>query len=100
MGRLNDRIDTLAEQLGDRFYLDVGKWHLYLKDANLHEVLAERFYALIEENRVELTAIEAVLEDVRVTVGGGRNQIAVLHFLPVGVEKDILAILQELKDDW
>jgi len=100
MGQLNDHIETLAEQLGDRFYLDIGKWHLYLKDAKLHLVLAERFYALIEEKRVDLKAIEEVLQDVRVTVGGGRNQIALLHFLPVGVEKEMWVILQDLQEDW
>lgn len=100
MGQLNEHIEALAEQLGDRFYLDLQKWHLYLKDAKLQGVLAERFYALIEENQVDLKAIETVLQDVRVTVGDGRNQIAVLHFLPMGTEKAILEMLQAIQEDW
>jgi hypothetical protein len=100
MGQLNEQIEALAEQLGDRFYLDIGKWHLYLKDAKLQGILAERLYVLIEEKRVNLQAIEAVLQDVRVTVGGGRNQIALLHFLPVGTEKSMLDVLQEIQNEW
>jgi len=100
MGKLNEQIEALAEQLGDRFYLDIGKWHLYLKDAKLEGVLAERLYALIEEKRVDLKAIEAVLQDIRVTIGGGRNQISLLHFLPVGTEKAMLDVLEEIQNDW
>jgi hypothetical protein len=100
MGQLNEHIEALAEQLGDRFYLDLEKWHLYLKDAKLQGVLAERLYALIEEKRVNVKAIEEVLQDVRVTVGGGRNQISLLHFLPVGTEKAMLEVLQTLQDEW
>lgn len=100
MGQLNDHIEALAEQLGDRFYLDIEKWHLYLRDAKLHLMLAERFYALIEEKRVDLEAIESVLQDVRLSVGGGRNQIALQYFLPLGTEKAILALLQDVQADW
>ena len=29
-------IEDLAVAIGDKVYLDVAKWHLYLQDAKLH----------------------------------------------------------------
>jgi len=35
-----------------------------------------------------------------VTIGGGRNQISLLHFLPVGTEQAMLNVLEEIQHDW
>ena len=99
MGKLNEKIEALADQLGDRFYLDVAKCHLYLKDAKLHLPLAEKLYVLIEENRVTLPALTEVLQEFRVPVGAGRNQLPLLQLFPTNTEKDLLDLLIELQDD-
>lgn len=99
MGKLNDNIEALAQPLGDRFYLDVAKWHLYLKDAKLHLPLAEKLYALIEENRVTLPALIEVLQEFPVPIGAGRNQVPLLQLLPANTEQELLDLLIQWQDD-
>jgi hypothetical protein len=95
MGKLNDGIEALAEQLGDRLYLEIAQWHLYLKDAKLALVVAERFYALMEEGRVNAAAVLEVLQEVKVSLG--RGQIPLLQCLPPGAEGQALEILREFE---
>ena len=99
MGKLNENIESLAQLLGDRFYLDVAKWHLYLKEAKLHLPLAERLYALIEENRVTLPALMEILQEFPVPVGAGRKELPLLHLLPSQAEQDLLDLLIQFQDD-
>ena len=43
----NQQIEDLAAEIGDKVYIDVAKWHLYLKDAKLHTTLAEQVFPLL-----------------------------------------------------
>ena len=45
-------IDALAAEIGEKVYIDVAKWHLYLSNANLHTVLAEQFYPLLANDEL------------------------------------------------
>ena len=38
----NPDIEQLAAAIGKEVYIDVARWHLYLRDAHLHALLAER----------------------------------------------------------
>ena len=35
-------IESLAAEIGNNVYIDIAKWHLYLREAHLHTVVAER----------------------------------------------------------
>ncbi|MGB3135231.1 MAG: DUF3181 family protein, partial [Nodosilinea sp.] len=50
-------IETLAAAIGDKVYLDVAKWHLYLSDAKLHTSLAEKLYPLVTGDKVSEAAV-------------------------------------------
>ena len=100
MGKMSEAIETLAGQIGDRFYLDIAKWHLYLKDAKLHQNLAERLYALVEEDRINEEAITEILQETKIKVGGGRSLLPLQQFLPVGTETDLLETLTTFKEDY
>ena len=43
----NQQIEELAAEIGDKVYIDVAKWHLYLQDAKLHTLVAEQVYPLL-----------------------------------------------------
>ncbi|MFM6515410.1 MAG: DUF3181 family protein, partial [Microcystis panniformis] len=36
MANTTQDIENLAAQIGDNIYIDVAKWHLYLREAHLH----------------------------------------------------------------
>ncbi|HAX78262.1 MAG TPA: thylakoid-associated protein, partial [Cyanobacteria bacterium UBA11372] len=39
-----ESIEALAAEIGENVYMDIAKWHLYLREAHLHTLLAERMY--------------------------------------------------------
>lgn len=100
MTNFNETLDKLAERLGDRFYLDVAKWHLYLKDTQFNLPLAERLYVLLDENRLTLASVQEVLESMAIPVGGGRQQIPLLYLFPVNTEKTLLDVLKDFQQDY
>ncbi|MDE5094370.1 MAG: DUF3181 family protein, partial [Trichodesmium sp. St11_bin5] len=42
-GSTTQIIESLAAEIGDKVYMDITGWHLYLSDAKLHLNLAEKF---------------------------------------------------------
>ena len=66
-----EAIETLAAEIGENIYMDIAKWHLYLSNAKLHTVLAERLYPMLADNQLEENKVLAVLQDIPVKLGGG-----------------------------
>ena len=48
-GSTTQIIESLASEIGDKVYMDITGWHLYLSDAKLHLNLAEKFYPILIE---------------------------------------------------
>lgn len=48
-----ETIEVLAANIGDVVYMDVAKWHLYLNDAKLHTLVAQRLYPMVEGDRID-----------------------------------------------
>ena len=69
-------IEDLAVAIGDKVYLDVAKWHLYLQDAKLHTPLAEKLYPLVDEDRVTENAVMDILQNTKIAIGGGKKRSA------------------------
>ncbi len=65
-------IETLAAEIGDKVYMDIAKWHLYLQDAKLHVPLAERFYPMLESGELSRSRQRRVTRNV----GGDRGRKA------------------------
>ena len=93
-------IEALVAEIGESVYIDVAKWHLYLSDAKLDQVLAEKLYPILAAGEVTNTQIISILEGIKVSLGGGKVELPLNDLLPTtGVQKihDILSdILQEL----
>lgn len=93
-------IEALAAEIGENVYIDVAKWHLYLTDAKLDEVLAEKLFPLLSDGEPTNNQITAILREITVSLGGGKVELPLSDLLPnTGVQKiqEIISdILQEL----
>ncbi|NET47260.1 MAG: DUF3181 family protein, partial [Merismopedia sp. SIO2A8] len=47
MANTTEAIEALAAEIGENIYIDVAKWHLYLRDAHLHTAIAEQIYPMV-----------------------------------------------------
>lgn len=91
----SEAIEALAYQIGENVYLDVAKWHLYLRDAKLHTPLAEQIYTLIDDNRLSKQAVIEILTNMKVDIGGGRRRLPMVDFLPDSCVRDLMMLLED-----
>ena len=73
-----ETLEKLAANIGEAVYLDIAKWHLYLNDAKLHTLVAQRLYPLVVGDRLGESDVTAVLRDITVPVAGGRQQMPLM----------------------
>lgn len=92
-------IEALAAQIGENIYIDVAKWHLYLRDAHLHTVVAEKIYPLLETNSLNEDNITAILQEVKVKLGGGKTELPLIDLLPMQCKVNLMDLLEEYQKD-
>ncbi len=92
-------IEALAAQIGENVYIDVAKWHLYLNDAHLHTIVAEKVYPLLESDSLSEDAVTTILQDIPVKLGGGKTQLALNELLPMQCIINLLDLLEEYQKD-
>ncbi|MEM8805091.1 MAG: DUF3181 family protein [Cyanobacteria bacterium P01_G01_bin.38] len=90
-----EMIEALAAEIGDNIYIDIAKWHLYLRDAKLHTLLAEQFYPMVSGGNVAEDAVEQVLQNIPVKLGGGRKTLPLADLLPVQCQVNLIDLLEE-----
>lgn len=95
MANSSEQIEELASEIGDKLYIDVAKWHLYLKQAKLHTVLAEKAYPMLSAGNITGDKVNEILAQVIVPLGGGRKELPLTELLPVSCQANFLDILQE-----
>jgi hypothetical protein len=88
-------IENLAAQIGENIYIDVAKWHLYLREAHLHIPLAEKVFPLLEEDKVNEAAITDILREMKVSLGGGHLQVSLADLIPTKGQMDLMDLLEE-----
>ncbi|HAC65436.1 MAG TPA: thylakoid-associated protein [Cyanothece sp. UBA12306] len=88
-------IETLAAEIGENIYIDVAKWHLYLREAHLHTTVAEQIYPLIENNELNEDGVLSILRKIQVSLGGGRIKVSLLELLPMQCQIDLIELLEE-----
>lgn len=93
-----ETIETLAANIGEVVYLDVAKWHLYLNDAKLHTLAAQRLYPLVVEGRITEAEITPILLDMRIPVGAGRQHIPLLDLMPSTCMGSLIQVLEAFQD--
>ncbi|HSM81755.1 MAG TPA: DUF3181 family protein [Nodosilinea sp.] len=92
-------IEALAAAIGDKVYLDVAKWHLYLGDAKLHTALAEKLYPLVTGDRVSAAAVADILASTSVAVGGGQKTLTLADLIPAASQADLLDAIADYQRD-
>ena len=86
-------IEELTEAIGDRLYLQVANWHLYLKDAGLAQTLAIECAGSLQEGAA--VCARQALEAVLVPVGGGNTRLPLARLIPAGQLRDLEEVLQD-----
>ncbi len=94
----NQQIEQLAAEIGDKIYIDVAKWKLYLKDAKIHTTVAEQVFPLFDSGLTGDKLTE-VLNGILVDLGGGRQKMPLINLIPVTAQATLMDILQEFARD-
>ena len=92
-------IEALAAKIGENVYIDVAKWHLYLNDAHLHTVVAEKVYPILEEDSLSEDAVTNVLQSIPIKLGGGKTELPLNELLPMQCKMTLLDLLEEYQKD-
>ncbi len=85
------QIRDLQISIGDRLYIQVASWHLYLGDAGLAEALAIECTAYLDQG--ETVAARKALEAVQVPLGEGSTRLPLARLIPSGQIFDLEEIL-------
>lgn len=99
MANLNttEAIEALAAEIGENIYIDVAKWHLYLQDAHLHTILAERIYPMLTDDTLEEDKVLKILQNIPVKLGGGKREIPLADLLPMQCQVNLMDLLEEFQ---
>ena len=92
-------IEALAAQIGENIYIDVAKWHLYLNDAHLHTVVAEKVYPMLEDKSLSEDGVMSILQGIPVKLGGGKTELSLDKLLPMQCKMSLLDLLEEYQKD-
>jgi len=89
-------IESLAAEIGNNVYIDIAKWHLYLREAHLHTVVAERVYSILEDKSLSESKVLQILEDIPVKIGGKRD-LPLADLIPTASQVNLMDILEEFQ---
>ncbi len=99
MANSSEQLENLASEIGDKVYIDVAKWHLFLKDAKLHTVVAEKSMPFVTTGKVTGDNVNEILGQITIALGGGRKELPLSDLLPVAGQAALLDVLQEFARD-
>ncbi len=84
-------LHDLRIAIGDRLFIQVASWHLYLRDAGLAETLAIECSAYLQLGAT--VAARKALEAVQVPLAGGSITLPLSRLIPSGQIFDLEDIL-------
>ncbi|MCY7320828.1 MAG: DUF3181 family protein [Phormidesmis sp. CAN_BIN36] len=93
----SEAIGSLAANIGENIYMDVAKWHLYLSDAHLDTVLAEKLYPLMSEKSIQEEQVLEVLRGIPVKLGGGKREVPLIELLPMQCQVNLIDLVEEFQ---
>ena len=86
-------LKDLTASVGDRLYLQVAGWHLYLGDAGLAETLAIECSALLDQGPA--VCARRALEAIQVPIGAGSGRLPLARLLPSSQVSELEQILED-----
>lgn len=90
-----EAIEALAADIGENVYIDIAKWHLYLREAHLHTVLAQQLFPLLSGKSIDESEVLQILQNVPVKLGGGKRELPLTDLLPMQSQVQLIDILEE-----
>jgi hypothetical protein len=97
MANTTQAIESLAAEIGENVYIDIAKWHLYLRDAHLHTVLAEQLYPMLEDGKLDADKVGQVLQGIPVKLGGGKREVPLADLIPMQCQVQLMDVLEEFQ---
>jgi hypothetical protein len=94
-----ETIEKLAATIGENVYIDIAKWHLYLRDAHLHTLLAEQLYPMLTAGGLQENQVLEVLKQISVKLGGGKLEVPLSDLLPMQSQVHLMDVLEEFQRD-
>ncbi|MEI8250171.1 MAG: DUF3181 family protein [Synechococcus sp. ELA057] len=85
-------LEDLTSAIGDRLYVQIAGWHLYLSDAGLAQGLAIECAGRLDQG-AEVCARQA-LEALQVPIAGGATRLPLARLVPAGQLRDLEELLQ------
>ncbi len=93
----SEAIESLAAEIGENVYIDVAKWHLYLSDAHLHTVLAEKLYPMLTSKSLKEDDVLNVIQNIPVKLGGGKREVPLSDLIPMQCQVNLMDLLEEFQ---
>ncbi len=93
-------LEALASEIGENIYIDIAKWHLFLSNAKLHTVVAEKMYPLLTSHSVDEDQVIKVLESIPIKIGGGKREIPLIDLLPLQCQVNLVDILEKYQTEF
>lgn len=90
----SEAVEKLAAEIGENVYIDIAKWHLFLREAHLHTLVAEKVYPMLRDNSLDESKVLQILADISVKVGGKRD-IPLADLIPTASQVNLMDILEE-----
>lgn len=90
-------IEDLAAEIGENVYIDIANWHLYLDNAQLHFMLAERIYPLLQDSSFTEDSVNTILQNIPIELGGGKVEIPLLNLLSKHSYTALIDTIEEYK---
>lgn len=90
-----ENIEALAADIGDNIYIDIAKWHLYLSNAKLHTLVAQKVYPLLEDDSLTADKVTAILQDIPVQLGEGKKELPLIELIPNRCYRELMELLEE-----
>jgi len=97
MANTTQAIESLAAEIGENVYIDIAKWHLYLRDAHLHTVVAQQLYSMLEDGNLDADRVGQVLQGIPVKLGGGKREVPLADLIPMQCQVQLMDVLEEFQ---
>jgi hypothetical protein len=97
MANTTQAIESLAAEIGENVYIDIAKWHLYLRDAHLHTLVAQQLYSMLEDGNLDADRVAQVLQGIPVKLGGGKREVPLADLIPMQCQVQLMDVLEEFQ---
>lgn len=90
--------EKLAAEIGEKIYIDIAKWHLYLREAHLHTEIADRLYPDLDRP-ITPDQVNRILGEITVSLGGGKCLLPLRDLIPAIGVQDLCDLVQAFQED-